>query len=42
LGEIDTSKLPDASEGFMALGDAISSTALAFTSFKGLWDTWNN
>lgn len=42
LGEIDTSMLPKASEGFMALEDAISSTALVFTSFKGLWDTWNN
>lgn len=31
-----------AAQGFVALGNVMSTTAMAFSSFKGLIDTWNN
>ena len=33
---------PKVSQSFMAIGNAISSVTMLFSSFKGLVDTWNN
>lgn len=34
--------VPTAAQGFVAFGQSVSSTAMAITTLKGLFDTWNN